>query len=188
MISVLVVLGYIVFVLVLVAGVLATLVGLPGSVLILADAVVFSAFTHWRTPNWKVLVVLALISLVAETSDNLVSAAGVKQGGGSGKTGVWAMLGGIGGALVGSWLSPLLGLLGVGGGIAGFVFGALLPPLAMAMVGGYLAAYWYERRQGRSEADARKAGAGALVGRLLGGMAKGLLAAIMAAILLSIVF
>ena len=188
MLTVLTVLGYVVFVLVLVAGVLAPLVGLPGTVLILADGLVLSACTHWQKPHWWVLLVLLLIALLAETSDNFLSLIATRYGGGSGRTGLMAMLGGVGGALVGSWFSPLLGTIGVLGGVVGFFLGVVLVPLALAFLGGYLAAYWYERRQGKEHAEARRAGLGALIGRLLGGMAKGLLAAVMAAILLYVVF
>lgn len=185
MISFLIVLGYILFVLVLVAGVVATLLGLPGTVLILAGAVVMSAITGWERPEWWVLLVLVGLALVAELGDNVLAAAGTKYGGGSAKTGWAAVAGGIAGAILGSFLSPVFSVLG---GVLGFVLGVVVVPLALAAMGGYLAAYHYELRQGRTPEEARQAGKGALIGKLLGIMGKALLAVIMTGIVLWTVF
>ncbi|NPV48878.1 MAG: DUF456 domain-containing protein [Armatimonadetes bacterium] len=188
MLSVLIVIGYVVFVLVLMAGVLATLLNLPGTVLILADAVIFSAFTHWQRPSLWTLGGLLILAIVAETSDNILSMVATQRGGGSGRAGVAAMVGGIGGALLGAWLSPLFGAIGLLGGLVGFLVGGIIVPLGLALIGGYLAAYWYERRQGKSHEEARQAGKGALIGRLIGGLAKGIIAILMVAITLYAVF
>lgn len=184
----LIVLGYIAYCLVLLAGVGATLVGLPGTVLILADALVFSICTHFQRPSWGVLLALAIISLVAELSDNLFSALATRYGGGSSKSGLAAMLGGLGGALVGGALSPLIGSLGLLGGLFGFLLGVVIVPVGLALAGGYGAAVWYEQKQGRTREEALRAGKAAVIGRLLGTMAKGLFAAIMAGIALYAVF
>lgn len=184
----LIVLGYIVFVLALAVGVLGTLVGLPGTILILADAVIFSACTHWQRPSWWVLLILALLSLIAETSDNLLSMVGTRYGGGSNRTGWIALVGGIAGALIGSWLSPLFSSIGLLGGVVGFVLGVLLVPLLLAVAGAYLAVYLYELRQGKTPSEAQRVAKGALLGRLLGAMAKTVFAAIMASTTLWVVF
>jgi len=185
MISFLIVFGYVLLVLVLLAGVLATLLGLPGTVLILVGAVVTSAVTHWDRPEWWVLLVLAGLALSAELGDNLLAAAGTKYGGGSAKTGWATVCGGIAGALAGSLVSPVFSLLG---GVFGFLLGVVIVPLALAAVGGYLAAYYYEVREGRTPQEARQAGKGALIGKLLGLMGKALLAVMMTAIVLWTVF
>ena len=79
-------------------------------------------------------------------------------------------------------LSLYLLLVGLG------PLGILLAPIACALAGGYLAAYWCERRQGKSRADAREAGWGALLGRLAGGLTKAVLASVMVALILRTAF
>ncbi len=176
--------GIVVFILVLVVGVLATLVGLPGTVLILMDAFVYSAVHSFARPPWWLLLILLGICVVAETSDNIVSALGVTKSGGSTKTSIWAVVGGVAGAIIGANISPLLGLVGLAAGPIGTVIGVLLAPLICALAGGYLAGYWYERRQGRPPQEARQAGWGALLGRLAGGLLKAILASVMVALIL----
>ena len=188
MITFLIVLGYIIFVLVLVAGVVAVALSLPGTVLILLDAIVFAACTHWQRPSWWVLLIVAVLALIAETSDNVLSMLGTRHGGGSTKSGWIAMLGGLTGALLGSLISPLFGSIGLLGGVVGFIIGVVLVPLTLAVAGGFCAVYWYELRQGRTPQEARQSARGALFGRLLGVMSKTLLAVIMSAILLWAVF
>lgn len=185
MLTTLIVLGYILFVLVLIAGIVAVMLSLPGTLLILLDGFIFAAATHWQRPTWGVLLAVGLLALVAETSDNVLSMLGTRYGGGSSKTGWIAMLGGIGGAVLGALVSPIFSLLG---GVFGFIIGVLLVPLALAVAGGYLAVYWYELKQGRPQEEARQAAKGALMGRLLGVVIKTLLATIMSAILLWSVF
>ena len=174
--------GIVVFILVMVVGVLATLVGLPGTVLILVDALIYSAIHDFATPPWWLLLILLGVSVLAETSDNILSIIGVRKFGGSARTSLWALGGGVTGALLGaSVVAPLLALLI--GPVA-----VLLAPIACALAGGYLAAYSYERRQSKSPADARQAGWGAVLGRLAGGLTKAVLASVMVALILWTVF
>lgn len=172
------------FVLALPVAVAASLFGLPGSLLVLADATIYSACHGWQHPSWVVLIVLAGIAVVSEVSDNLLSFAGVKAAGATTTTGVWVVVGGIAGVVAGSAVSPLVGLIG---GPVGWVLTALLP-IGVGLVGGYLGGYYYELRRGRSKQEASKAGWAALLGRLAGGIAKGLLVGVMAAILLATAF
>ena len=186
--AVLIVLGYILFVLALIVGIVACLLGLPGTVLILLDGVIFSAFTGWERPGGWVLLVLAVLTLIAETMDNVLSAVAVRYGGGNARTGWVAMLGGIAGAIAASWIGPVVGAVGLIGGPIGFVIAVVLLPLAGAIAGGFYAAYWYELRHGKTVEQAKQAGKGALIGRLLGAMGKALIAVIMSGILLWVVF
>lgn len=182
--TILIVLGYIVFVVLLLSGVIACMAGMPGTVLVLLAGVGLSAAHHWQQPAPWLLLVLAVLALVAETLDNILSVAASRTHGGSTGVGWAVMLGGVGGALVGSWIGPLIGALGLAGGPVGFIIGVVLVPLALAMAGGYGAAYWYELRQGRTPQEARQAAKGSLVGRLLGAMGKTLVAVIMSGVLL----
>lgn len=186
--AVLVVLGYVVFVLVLIAGVIAVAVSLPGIILILLDGILFAACTHWQRPSWWVLLIVATLAVIAETTDNVLSMIGTRYGGGSPRSGWMALFGGLAGALLGSLLSPLIGSIGVLGGIGGFIIGVVLVPLGLAVAGGYYVVYWYELKQGRPREEAMQSAKGALFGRLLGVMSKTLLAVIMSGILLWAVF
>ena len=81
------VLGYIgvgVFVVVLLGALVLTLLGLPGTVVIVVAAFIYSAATGWSLVWWLLLVLLGL-SVFAELSDNIISAVGVKKYGGSTK-------------------------------------------------------------------------------------------------------
>ncbi len=166
----------------------STLVGLPGTVLILLDSIIFSACHGFQHPPWWLLLILLVVSIIAETSDNLLSALGVKVGGGSTRTSLWALIGGVAGAIAGANFSPVLSLLGMTGGLAGVVFGAVLPPLILAAVGGFLASYICELRTGKEPAEARKAGWAALAGRLAGVLLKAVLASVMVGLVLSTAF
>lgn len=188
LLAVLTYLGVALFVLVLFLGVLATLIGLPGTVLIMIDAFVFSAVGGFEKPPWGVLIILLIMSVVAETADNLVSALGVKVGGGSNRTSLWALIGGVVGAVVGVNFSPILGALGLAGGLAGIILGVIVAPLIFATAGGFLAAYSYELHTGKDRPAARKAGWSALVGRLVGVLSKAVLAIMMVALVLMFAF
>ena len=188
LVAALVFVGTVLFVITLFVGVLATLVGLPGTVLILLDTVIFSACYGFQRPPWWFLLILVVVSILAETSDNLLSVLGVKAGGGSTRTSLWALIGGVAGAIAGANFSPVLSLLGMTGGPAGMLFGVLLPPLVFAALGGFLASYIYELRTGKQPAEARKAGWAALAGRLAGVLLKAVLASVMVGLVLSTAF
>jgi uncharacterized protein YqgC (DUF456 family) len=184
MMTALSVLGVVVFVIVLFTGLAATFLGTSGTILILLDVVIYAACTHWQSPPLWVLLVLVALAILAETADSILSFAGVKRGGGTSRTGLWALLGGLAGVFAGGWLSPLLGALGLTGGVAGVVFGILLPPVALGLVGGFLGGYLYELRQGKSKPEAARAGKGALLGRLHGVLARTIIAGLMIALTL----
>jgi len=174
-----------VFAAVLLLGLIATVVGLPGTTLIFIDALVYSAITHWQRVPWPVLLVLAIMALAAETSDSLIAAMGAKAGGGTNKTSVVVVIGTILGAVIaGSIISPLLALLGLAGGPGGFLLGVILPPLLGGVTGGFLSAYYYEKHTGKKDEDALRAGWGAFFGRMAAGLIKGLVGCLMIAIII----
>ncbi|MFP3903739.1 MAG: DUF456 family protein [Armatimonadota bacterium] len=187
--TILVVLGYILFGFVLLTGLVSTLLGLPGTAIIALDALVYSAITGFERIPWWVLVILVVLSILAEGTDSLIAGAGAKMAGGSGRTSVAAVIGTIAGAaLAGFGLTPLLGALGLLGGVAGFFVGAIIPPLLGGVAGGYLGAYLYERKRGSDHQKAVTAGWGALLGRLGAGLARGLVGVIMVIVIIYTIF
>ncbi len=185
LITILIILGYVVFAVVLVAGVLAAIMGLPGTTLILIDAVVYSAITGWDRLPWWVLLILGIMALIAESSDSLVAALGTKAGGGSSKTSAVVVVGTIIGAVLGgAVLSPILALLGLAGGPIGFVVGVILPPLGGGVAGGFVSAYYYEKHSGKTHNEALRAGWGAFLGRMGAGLMKALVGCVMIAIVI----
>ncbi|MBM3497328.1 MAG: DUF456 domain-containing protein [Armatimonadetes bacterium] len=185
MVTVLLWVGIVLAIVVMVAGVLACLLGLPGSVAVLVVSFALSASTQWeRPPAWMLLLFLAL-TVLAETGDNALSAWGTKRYGGSARGAVWALIGGLLGAVLFGWVGPLIGGLG---GPVGSVIGAVIAPLAGGMLGGYLGGYWYELRQGRPDEEARRAGWGAFLGRAAGSLLKTVIAAVMAGLTLWMLF
>lgn len=170
MLIVLRVLGSILFLLCQPLAVVLSALMLPGSVLVLISAILFSAATGWQRPSLTVLVILGVLALAAELFDNLMALVGVKWYGGSTKTSIAAGFGAITGALLaGAVLAPLMGLLG---GALGWLLGAVVVPLAGAFAGGFGAAYVVETNRGAQPDDARRAGFGAVVGRVLGAVTK----------------
>ncbi|NLO07809.1 MAG: DUF456 family protein [candidate division WS1 bacterium] len=155
------------------AAIAGTLLGLPGSVILIAAGLIFSAFHGWQAPPWWVLLIMVAIAVVAEVLESAFSFAGAKGSGASTATGIWTIVGGFVGAVIGGVFGPLLGIAGV-----------IIGPLALGMVGGFLGGYLYEVRSGTTAEDARKAGWSALLGRLAGSFTKALLVAVMGAILL----
>jgi len=177
-------LGKLIFVLILPAAVAGTLVGMPGGVLVLADAILFSAFHGWAVPPWWVLLILLAIAGLAEAAESLLAFSGVKRSGASNTTGVWVMVGGFAGAIVGGLLAPLLASIGALAGPVGWVILSVIPPIGFGMLGGFLGGYWYELKSGKEPEEAKEAGWGALMGRLAGSFTKAMLVAVMAAIVL----
>jgi uncharacterized protein YqgC (DUF456 family) len=179
-----VVVGKLLFVLILPAAIAGTLVGMPGGILVLADATIFSAFHGWAVPPWWVLLILVVIAVLAEVAENLLSFTGVKRSGASNTTGVWVMVGGFAGAMLGGAIAPVFSGIGALAGPVGWVILSVIPPIGLGMLGGFLGGYYFEIKRGKDPEEAKKAGWGALTGRLAGSFTKAMLVAVMAAIVL----
>lgn len=177
-------LGKLIFVIALPAAILGTLFGMPGSVLVLVAATLYSALHGWASPPWWVLLVLGAIALAAEFAESALAVVGVRQSGASNSTSLWVLAGGFAGAVLGGLIAAPLGTVGALAGPVGWIILSIIPPIGLGMLGGYLGGYWRERRSGKSHEEARNAGWGALAGRLAGSFAKALLVAVMVTILL----
>ncbi len=179
-----IILGKLLFVVALPVAVAATVLGLPGSVLVIAVATVYSAFHGWDSPPWYVLIILVVIAVLAELAESALALAGIKKTGGGTTTGIWTIVGGCVGVAVGGAIAPVVGAVGGLAGPLGALVAAVLPPLLLGLAGGYLGGYWYERRRGREHEEAQRIGWGALVGRLSGSALKAILVAVMAVVAL----
>ncbi len=170
--TILIVLGYIVFGLVLIAGLICALLGLPGTAIIWFDGLIFAAITGWDRIPWWVLLITGILAIIAEASDGLIAALGTKAGGGTNQTSVVVVIGTAVGALLGGMLlSVPLAPLGV--------FAPIVASLAGALALGFASAYYYERHRGREHKEALKAGWGAFMGRMAAGLFKMIIGGVM---------
>jgi uncharacterized protein YqgC (DUF456 family) len=147
------------------------LVGLPGTWLMIALAVVVELFDrYWTgsesfvTHGWPVFGVCVVLAGVGEVLEAGAGAAGTRAGGGTRRGMVGAIVGGIVGAIV---LTPLIPIP-----VLGTVLGAVIG----TFVGAVVAELTHERAPGAR--GALRAGSGAAVGRVLGTMGKTLTASI----------
>jgi hypothetical protein len=102
--------GLTIFIFILFIGIFSTIFGLPGTIIIATDVIIFSWATGFEKIGFKAIAVLVIISLVAETLDLMFVAYGdMRRFGLSKKCLVTAVTGGITGAVL---LTPLL--LGLG--------------------------------------------------------------------------
>ncbi|MBN2515555.1 MAG: DUF456 domain-containing protein [Deltaproteobacteria bacterium] len=102
--------GLTIFILILFIGIFSTIFGLPGTIIIVTDVIIFSWATGFEKIGFKVIAVLVVISLVAETLDFMFGAyVGVRRFGLSIKGLLAAVIGGIMGGVV---LTPFLMGLG----------------------------------------------------------------------------
>ncbi|MBN2397087.1 MAG: DUF456 domain-containing protein [Deltaproteobacteria bacterium] len=162
--------GLTIFVVILLIGVFSVIFGFPGTFLIVGDVVVYALITGFEKIGLKIIIVLVLISLLAEAADFLLGIAGARRYGSSKKGVLLSLIGGIIGAIA---LVPVM--LGLGA-----VIGAFLGGFAGAFLGEYL-----ERRKLK---PAFRAGYGALIGRVAGVLLKGSLAIAMVVITMSAIY
>jgi hypothetical protein len=148
--------GLTVFILVLLIGFFSILMGLPGTLVILFDVLVYALVTGFDRIGIKILLVLVVISAIAESLEFLLGITWARRYGAS-KRGVTAsIIGGVIGALL---LTPVF--LGLGALIGSFL-------------GALLGAFVVEILNQKDLKPAARAGFGAMMGRLTGLFAKGL--------------
>jgi len=158
------------FMLVLLLGIFSILFGFPGTVVILIDAAIYAAFTGFDRIGGKILLVLFILSILAELSDFAIGMAGAVKFGASKKSLLASFLGGMLGAIL---LSPVM--LGLGA-----VLGAFL--------GGFVGVFTVELLQQLNLKPALRAAWGSIVGRAAGVCVKGAFALAMTVITLSGVY
>jgi uncharacterized protein len=129
--------------------------GLPGIGVIFGSALLYALATQFNSGlSLNLILVLGVLTILGETADNWLMAAGAKRFGAS-TAAVWlSLLGGFLGAVI---LGPLLA-------IALNVIG----PVAGAFLGAFAAVVLYEQRQKQNWRAALRAGWGTLLGRVAG--------------------
>ncbi len=118
------ILGHILFWIVMLGGILLIPFGLPGTFVIVANALILGWLTDFAEVTWKFLGLLLLIAVVMEVIEFFIGAATAGKYGAS-KLGMFgAIVGGFVGAIWGTGIVPLLGTLL--GAFAGAFTGATL--------------------------------------------------------------
>jgi uncharacterized protein YqgC (DUF456 family) len=147
-------------------GIFLTVIGLPGTVLIVMDVMAYALLTSFSQIGFKLILILVAMAVVAELVDfGLCMAITIRFGFSTG--GMWAaLIGSLAGAII---LTPFF--LGLG-------------TLIGIFLGGSVAVFATEVLQRRKLKPAFRAGIGAMLGRTAGIAVKGLLSVVMAAITL----
>ena len=162
--------GLTIFILVMLIGFFSILLGLPGTLVILFDVLVYAIVTGFDKIGFGILLALVAFSALAESLEFLFGITWARRYGTS-KRGVAAsVVGGIIGAVL---LTPVF--LGLGALIGSFI-------------GAILGAFTVEILTQQELKPAARAGFGALMGRLAGLFAKGLCGLAMVIITLSAIY
>ena len=164
------VIGLSIFIVVLVLGLLSIVFGLPGTVIIAADVIIYAAVTGFSTIGWKLVLLIVFLAVLAETLEFFIGLSLAFQFGISAR-GFWASLAGsiIGAAL----LTPFF-----------FGFGAI----AGAFLGGLAGVATVEIIRQRRMKAAFRASFGMMLGRIANMCLKGALAFVMVIMALSAVY
>jgi uncharacterized protein len=169
------ILGYVLFVVAILVGLIIIPLGLPGTVLILIVAGVYAWLTDFAIIGGWSLVVLTGLTIISETADNWLTAVGVKRYGGSTRA-MWLSVPGalLGAMLLGAPLALLLGPLG---------------PIAGGFLGAFASVVLYEWSREKNVQAALRVGWGTLLGRAAGILLKMVIAiGMVVGILLKIAF
>ena len=163
------VLGFTVFILILFLGVYLTLFGLPGTIVIFFDVLLYIIFTGFDHVGWKIVLLLLISTVIAETIDFLVMAGGYQQMTSKKSFGAAAI-----GSIIGAFLlTPFFWGPGTWGG---FFLGGLAGVLAVEFI-----------RQSKLKAPFRTPGS-AILAMIGGKMIKGFIALFMIAFSLSNIY
>lgn len=153
--AVLEMLALVILILSMPAGLIAVVLGLPGTWLILATSFLYGWLTGFAIITSKLLLGLLALAVVAELLDLTLGLWGARRYGGTKKAMVGTMVGGILGAVA---LSPML-----------FGFGTIVGALLGAFVGAFSMTYVEQRKMD----EAMRVGWGALLGRVFAMVFKG---------------
>lgn len=119
------ILGQVLFWLVMILAIFVIPFGLPGTFVIVGAALVYGLLTDFAAFSWKFVLVLLLISVVAEIVEFFLGAATAGKYGGSRPAMIGAIVGGFLGAIWGTPVLPPLGIL-LGAFVGAFLGAAAL--------------------------------------------------------------
>jgi uncharacterized protein len=162
--------GFAVFILILFIGIYLSLFGLPGTILIFLDVLLYALFTGFAQVGWKVLLFLLVFAILAEAIDFWAGLTPAHKTPVTGQSLWGSVIGAIIGMII---LTPILWGLGVWGG---FFLGGLAGLLIME---------WRRQSKLRSPHQATNRAFFAMIGRKT---AKGFFALIMIFVSLSTIY
>jgi uncharacterized protein len=163
--------GLFFFFAVMALAILSIILGLPGTWVIVAEAIAYALITKFnRGIGWWDLLLLLALAGAGELLEFLVTAYGAKKFGASNKAVLAALCGGLLGAFLVNGVVPIVGAL------VGAFLGVYL--------GAFLYTWWAEKDTGQ----ARRAGIGAFMGRMGAVLIKGAIAVSMAVVIAHEVF
>lgn len=114
-----------------VAGLIVTLIGLPGLWLMVGALILFGVVTGWTQHiGWQATIAMLVLATLAEVVEFLAGAAGSKQAGASKRGMAGAIVGGLVGAIVFTPLIPIP----IVGTIAGMCIGSFGGAFAVEML------------------------------------------------------
>lgn len=123
---------------------------LPGTFLLFLITIAIAYYTGFELISREMLYSFFATCLVLELIEFLIGALMVKFFGGSTETSVMSIVGGIGGAIAGSFIFPIIG------SVAGL------------FVGSYLLTYITEKNKGKTAQQASEIAISATIGNILG--------------------
>ncbi len=135
--------------------------GLPGTIIEFVSVLIFVLLTKAHYIGWYTVIVLAVLTIIAELGETLFGIKDARKAGVSRKAMTASILGAIAGSIV---LAPFL--LGIGA-IIGAVLGAFAGAFAVSII------------ENKKAADALHKGWVSAIGRLKGTIFKGIIAIIM---------
>ena len=137
------------------AGLIAVVLGLPGTWLILVTSILYSWVTNFSVITYQMLIALLVLAVASEVLEFWSGLWGARRYGGSKRAMLGTLSGGLLGAII---LTPML-----------FGFGAILGACIGAFVGGFVVTYLEQRKV----SEAMRVGWGALLGRVFAMVFKG---------------
>jgi uncharacterized protein len=163
--------GFFLFFAVMLLAIVSLIVGLPGTWIIVMEAIIFALVTKFNHGIgwWDLLLLLALAG-AGEAFELVVTAYGAKKFGASNRAVLAALVGGLAGAFLANNAVPIIGAL------VGAFLGVYL--------GAFLYTWWAENDSGQ----AFRAGIGAFMGRMGAILIKGAIAVAMTAVIVHEVF
>jgi len=162
--------GNIIFVIILIAALIAIPLGIPGTFIIFLATLIYGVITHFAQITQALIWTLLGIALFGELMEYLAGIFGAKKFGASRVGIMGAVAGGILGGIVGTGILPLVG--SVIGLLMGAFSGAFLMELAIK----------------KKPAQALRAGWGTFTGRIGGILTKVILAIVMIILILTRIF